>query len=927
MRRIRESGSNLVMTAPDEVGRRARIFPESANPPDLVGANGARVPGDLAVRLAGPVVPRSLAENGPLVSARPIGQVENVEGTVTAIRADGMRIELKVGDPVYQGDILESGADGSIGIVLADETTFSMGRDGRMVLDEMVYDPTTREGSVSVSVMTGGFVFVSGHVAKKDPDAMTLTTPMGTVGIRGTQVGLDISESGEIAVVLMEEADGFVGEVFIMNDGGVTVLNGASQFLSLDSHVGAHSEITTISDLEIIERFSLPLKSLPIIRGNENDFGLQGDESPNELEEALNEFETASGEDTDAQVFGDIDDPSAEGLNDFDTAAGGEQGGGDVNVVDGTFGATQDEAVDEAQATFEAADGDDAAVDNIGDPVTFSDGSGIGAPEIDGIPTPTPPSPGPGTEPPSTSVSTSDPASTPEPVSNVGPELADSAAAGTEDDGAIAGQLQLTDPDGPDATYALVGSQPTNGTVTINADGSYFFVPNNDFSGVATFDVQVDDGLGATDTATVTITVDPDADAPTLSVLDAAGLEDAGIALDVSAALSDTDGSETLNVTISDIPAGASLSYVDGNAATRPIPVSDGTASLSADQLNGLTITPPTDSDANFSLTVAATATESDGGTATTEATVAVDVEAVADAPTLTLSIGEPTEVAGGAGVSGSITTNNVMDTGAGFAVAGRKINADHSLSEASADNISIESQGFGVSGVNDGPDAQLGLDADAGVSEQLIVDFDGVVSEATISIARLFANEGGTGFDETGAYTLHKDGVEVGTATFTAESGHETSLNIAVDGGFDRIVFEARDFEAGHRDGADAGDYLISQIDFTTMDDAGGLRYPVDIATALADTDGSETLSIVVAGVPDRAALSAGTNNGDGTWSLALDEVAGLSLFVPTSADVDQFTLTVASTSTEARAMMRIRRPLPLPSPWLSTRARARRI
>ena len=214
--------------------------------------------------------------------------------------------------------------------------------------------------------MTGVFVFVSGHVAKTDPDAMTLTTPMGTVGIRGTQVGLDISESGEIAVVLMEEADGFVGEVFIMNDGGVTVLNGASQFLSLDSHVGAHSEITTISDPEIIERFSLPLKSLPIIRGNENDFGLQGDESPNELEEALNEFETASGEDTDAQVFGDIDDPSAEGLNDFDTAAGGEQGGGDVNVVDGTFGATQDEAVDEAQATFEAADGDDAAVDNIG---------------------------------------------------------------------------------------------------------------------------------------------------------------------------------------------------------------------------------------------------------------------------------------------------------------------------------------------------------------------------------------------------------------------------------------------------------------------------------------------------------------------------------------------------------------------------------
>ena len=82
-------------------------------------------------------------------------------------------------------------------------------------------------------------------------------------------------------------------------------------------------------------------------------------------------------------------------------------------------------------------------------------------------------------------------------------------------------------------------------------------------------------------------------------------------------------------------------------------------------------------------------------------------------------------------------------------------------------------------------------------------------------------------------------------------------------------LSFEARDFEAGHRDGADAGDYLISQIDFTTMDDAGGLRYPVDIATALADTDGSETLSIVVAGVPDGAPCPPGptTATGHGAW------------------------------------------------------------
>ena len=129
------------------------------------------------------------------------------------------RVELKEGDPVYQGDMIESGDDGAIGILLADETTFSMGEGGRIVLDEMVYDPATQEGSLGLSVLEGVFTFVSGQVAKTDPDAMTLDTPVATIGIRGTQVGIDVSEDKGMNIVLMEEADGFVGEIVVANGG------------------------------------------------------------------------------------------------------------------------------------------------------------------------------------------------------------------------------------------------------------------------------------------------------------------------------------------------------------------------------------------------------------------------------------------------------------------------------------------------------------------------------------------------------------------------------------------------------------------------------------------------------------------------------------------------------------------------------------
>ena len=114
---------------------------------------------------------------------QPIGEVESTTGTVTVTHVDGTQETLEAGSPVFQGDTLETSDDGSVGVVLADDTTFSMAEGGNMVLDEMVYDPATNEGSISFSAGEGVFTFVSGLIAKSDPDAMTLTTPTATIGI------------------------------------------------------------------------------------------------------------------------------------------------------------------------------------------------------------------------------------------------------------------------------------------------------------------------------------------------------------------------------------------------------------------------------------------------------------------------------------------------------------------------------------------------------------------------------------------------------------------------------------------------------------------------------------------------------------------------------------------------------------------------
>jgi VCBS repeat-containing protein len=63
-----------------------------------------------------------------------------------------------------------------------------------------------------------------------------------------------------------------------------------------------------------------------------------------------------------------------------------------------------------------------------------------------------------------------------------------------------------TDPDG-DPLTAAVEINPANGSVALNADGSFTYTPDTGFFGTDTFTYQIVDGQGGTDTAVVTLTV------------------------------------------------------------------------------------------------------------------------------------------------------------------------------------------------------------------------------------------------------------------------------------------------------------------------------------------------------------------------------------------------------------------------------------
>ena len=71
-----------------------------------------------------------------------------------------------------------------------------------------------------------------------------------------------------------------------------------------------------------------------------------------------------------------------------------------------------------------------------------------------------------------------------------------------------------SDPEGQALTTRLVAG-PSNGTLTLNADGSFIYTPAANFNGTDSFTYRASDGSLDSAVATVTLTVRPVNDAPT----------------------------------------------------------------------------------------------------------------------------------------------------------------------------------------------------------------------------------------------------------------------------------------------------------------------------------------------------------------------------------------------------------------------------
>ena len=434
-------------------------------------------------------------------------------------------------------------------------------------------------------------------------------------------------------------------------------------------------------------------------------------------------------------------------------------------------------------------------------------------------------------------------------------------------------------------TLSVNNVRTSSGQVSVidNGDSTWTITPDENWSGSAELLFDVTDGA-VTVSSQIKLAVDPVADEPIITLDDShigivtpeiSATEDTDFSLDLGATLTDSDGSETLNISLAGIPSGFVIT--DGSSTE----TSDGSdIDVTGWNLGNLTFSPAANYNTDFTIAVTATSTESVGGdTSSITRNISVQMQAVNDAAIID---GDDTGVvtedaAGTLDVSGALTVSDV-DDGEGLFTAETVTGNYGDLSISAGGNWSYQAD-------NSQSDIQSLGDGDTVTDSLSIRSIDGTVHNIVITIsgtndavqitgatsATITEDIAVTAGDQLLASgQLNVTDVDNGEAFFSpgSVSGNYGNLNIDSGGNW---IYTTDNTQSSIQSLGD-GDQLVETLTVTTLDGS------------------SQNISITINGSNDTAEIS-GVNAGDVTEDAAAQlTTSGVLNITDTDAGEDEF-------------------------------------
>jgi hypothetical protein len=139
-----------------------------------------------------------LAANPASAQTR-VGEAAVIQNQVVRV-TESTNSPINVGDGVLRDEIVHTGLDSAARLVMADSTNLSLGPNATLKLDRTVFNDEHSYREIAVGLTSGAFRFVTGHSEKA---AYKITTPLATIGVRGTILDI-LSQRGQTTVVLQD---------------------------------------------------------------------------------------------------------------------------------------------------------------------------------------------------------------------------------------------------------------------------------------------------------------------------------------------------------------------------------------------------------------------------------------------------------------------------------------------------------------------------------------------------------------------------------------------------------------------------------------------------------------------------------------------------------------------------------------------------
>lgn len=116
----------------------------------------------------------------------PVAYIKTLTGSAFVVSGQTAQ-PAKIGMPIYLGNVLRTAAQSSMGVSFVDNTLMSFGPGTELRVDEYTYAPAEGRLTFATSLMRGTLNYISGVIAKLQPEAVVVKTPTGVIGVRGTQ--------------------------------------------------------------------------------------------------------------------------------------------------------------------------------------------------------------------------------------------------------------------------------------------------------------------------------------------------------------------------------------------------------------------------------------------------------------------------------------------------------------------------------------------------------------------------------------------------------------------------------------------------------------------------------------------------------------------------------------------------------------------